>query len=211
MNDPTQISIYQLRAVLNGVSPLVWRRLLLSSETTLADLHKILQLAFGWSDFYLYEFRIHGKTFGSNGEDPRLVCLGDFQLRPTECFRYRYNFLAFWEADLRLETIVPLHADLIYPRCVGGRHPAPDEDDGGAWDYQRLQDHYKLPPLEALSVLTETTQSVFRNDSRAGIDLEELEDATHRVEAYLRFRDRKFDRQMLNRELSEMNRNGGAR
>ena len=62
MNDPTQISVYQLRAVLNGVSPLVWRRLLLSSATTLADLHKILQLAFGWSDFYLYEFRIHGKT-----------------------------------------------------------------------------------------------------------------------------------------------------
>ena len=53
MNDPIQCSIYQLRAVLNGVSPLVWRRFLLSSETSLADLHKILQLAFGWSDFYL--------------------------------------------------------------------------------------------------------------------------------------------------------------
>jgi Plasmid pRiA4b ORF-3-like protein len=56
MNDPTQVSIYQLRAVLNGVSPLVWRRFLLSIETSLADLHKILQVAFGWSDFYLYEF-----------------------------------------------------------------------------------------------------------------------------------------------------------
>ena len=210
MNDPTQLSIYQLRAVLNGVSPLVWRRFLLSSETSLADLHKILQLSFGWSGFYLYEFCIHGKTFGSNAEDPRSVCLGDFQLRPAERFRYRYNFLAFWESDLRLEATVPLHEDLTYPRCVGGRHPAPDEDDGGAWDYQRLQDHYKLPPLEALSVLAETTQSVFRNGSRAGIDLEELEEATHRVEAYLRFRDRKFDRQKLNRELSELNRNGGA-
>ena len=58
MNDPTQLSIYQLRAFLNGVNLLVWRRFLLSSETSLADLHKILQLAFGWSDFYLYEFRI---------------------------------------------------------------------------------------------------------------------------------------------------------
>ena len=69
MNDPTQLSIYQLRAVLNGVSPLVWRRFLLSSKTSLADLHKILQLSFGWSGFYLYEFCIHGKTFGSNAED----------------------------------------------------------------------------------------------------------------------------------------------
>jgi Plasmid pRiA4b ORF-3-like protein len=211
MTDPTQFFICQLRAALNGVSPVVWRRLQLSSETSLADLHKILQLAFGWSDFYLYEFRIHGKTFGSNAEDPHSVCLGDFQLRPTERLRYRYNFLAFWESDLRLETIIPLPKDLTYPRCVGGRHPAPDEDHGGAWEYQRLQDHYKFPPLEALSVLAETAQSVFSNGSRAGIDLEELEEATHRVEAYLRFRDRKFDRQRLNRELSKLNRSGGAK
>ena len=210
MNDPTRFSIYQLRAVLNGVSPLVWRRFLLSSETSLADLHKMLQLAFGWSDFYLYEFCIHGETFGSNAEDPRLVCLGDFQLRPSERFLYRYNFLAFWEFDLRLEATVLLHEELAHPRCVGGRRPAPDEDEGGAWPYQHLQDHYKFPPLEALAVLAETTQSVLRNGSRAGIDLEELEEATDRVEAYLRFRDRKFDRQKLNRELSELNRNGGA-
>ena len=72
------------------------------------------------------------------------------------------------------------------------------------------QDHYKLPPLEGLSVLAETAQSVFRNGSRGGIDLEELEESTHRVYTYLRFRDRKFDRQKLNRELSELNRNGGA-
>ena len=84
MNDPTQLSIYRLRAVLNGVSPLVWRSFLLSSETSLADLHKILQLAFGWSGSYLYQFCIHGKSFGSNAEDPRSVCLGDFQLRPAE-------------------------------------------------------------------------------------------------------------------------------
>ena len=69
MNDPRQLSIYQLRAVLHGVSPLVWRRFVLSSETSLADLHKILQLAFGWGGFYSYEFCIHRKAFGSNAED----------------------------------------------------------------------------------------------------------------------------------------------
>ena len=101
---------------------MVGRRFLLASETSLADLHEALQLAFGWSGFYLYEFFIHGKTFGCNAEDPRSVCLGDFRLRPAERFRYRYNFLVFWESDLRLETTVPLHEHLIYPRCVGGRH-----------------------------------------------------------------------------------------
>ena len=41
--------IYQPRVVLCGVSPLVWRRLLVISETSLAELHEILQSAFDWS------------------------------------------------------------------------------------------------------------------------------------------------------------------
>ena len=105
----------------NGVSPLVWRRLLVSSKTNLTDLHEILQLAFGWSGFYLYEFRIHGRTFG----DARSVCLADFQLHPGERFRYRYNFFVFWECDLRLEAILPHQGELAHPRCLGGRHLAP--------------------------------------------------------------------------------------
>jgi hypothetical protein len=61
---------------------------------------------------------------------------------------------------------------------------------------------YKFPPLEAMSLLAETTQSVLKSGSRAEIDLEELEDATGRVEAYLTFRDRKFDRRELNAGLT---------
>src|SRR5271157_1453057 len=209
MSDPAQCSIYRLRLVVNGVSPMVWRRFLVSSKTNLADLHEILQVAFGWSGFYRYEFLVHGKTFGCSAGDARSVCLADFQLHPSERFRYRYNFFVFWECDLRLEAILPHQGELAHPRCVGGRGPAPDENDGGAWGYQQLQDHYKFPPLEAMSLLAETTQSVLKNGSRAEIDLEELEDATGRVEAYLTFRDRKFDRRELNAGLSELNLSGG--
>jgi hypothetical protein len=45
----SSIAIYQLRVALCGVSPLVWRRLLVISETSLAELHEILQNAFDWS------------------------------------------------------------------------------------------------------------------------------------------------------------------
>jgi len=45
----SSLAIYQLRVVLCGVSPLVWRRLLVASETSLAELHEILQTAFDWS------------------------------------------------------------------------------------------------------------------------------------------------------------------
>jgi hypothetical protein len=52
----SSIAIYQLRVVLCGVSPLVWRRLLVVSTTSIAELHEILQNAFGWSGEHLHRF-----------------------------------------------------------------------------------------------------------------------------------------------------------
>lgn len=40
----------QLPAVLRGISPLMWRRLLVRSGSTVAQLHEVLQIAFGWDD-----------------------------------------------------------------------------------------------------------------------------------------------------------------
>src|SRR5664279_6223699 len=42
-------SVHQLRVVVRGVSPLIWRRLLIPADTTIADLHAVLQVAFGWT------------------------------------------------------------------------------------------------------------------------------------------------------------------
>jgi len=42
--------------VLCGVSPLVWRRLLVVSETSIAELGEILQNAFGGSGEHLHRF-----------------------------------------------------------------------------------------------------------------------------------------------------------
>ena len=55
--NPPGDSIYQLRAVLRGISPLIWRRLLVRSDTTtIVQLHEILQVAFGWDDMHLHRF-----------------------------------------------------------------------------------------------------------------------------------------------------------
>jgi hypothetical protein len=66
-------AIYQLRVVLCGVSPLVWRRLFVISETSLAELHEILQNAFDWSGDHLHRFLIYGAAYGV----PCLVCASD--------------------------------------------------------------------------------------------------------------------------------------
>jgi hypothetical protein len=89
-----QISeIYQFHALLRGISPLIWRRLLVRSDQRVADLHYALQLAFGWSDFHLHRFRIHGKDFGVYrdggplfAEDATKVRLTDLHFRVGERF-----------------------------------------------------------------------------------------------------------------------------
>jgi Plasmid pRiA4b ORF-3-like protein len=57
--------VYQLRVVVQSISPLVWRRLLVRSDMSLAALHDVLQSVFTWSDVHLHGFRIHGKEYDS--------------------------------------------------------------------------------------------------------------------------------------------------
>jgi len=54
----------QLRIELKGVKPLVWRRLLVPENITLAKLHGILQIAMGWSNSHLHEYEIARRHYG---------------------------------------------------------------------------------------------------------------------------------------------------
>ena len=58
------MEIYQLKIVLRSFSPMIWRRLLVDADTSLAALHAIFQTTMGWEDCHLHRFRIHGKDFG---------------------------------------------------------------------------------------------------------------------------------------------------
>ena len=131
-------SVYQLRVVLHGISPLIWRRLLVVGDTTVAGLHAVLQTAFGWGGEHLHRFVIHGVEYGigyAGGvgfrDDPHRIHLADLGLRPTERFVYDDDFTAGWRLDLRLEQILAAEAGRVYPRCTGGRRAGPAEGCGG--------------------------------------------------------------------------------
>jgi hypothetical protein len=64
MASETILPIYQLHVWIRRISPMIWRRLLVRSDSTLAQLHDILQIAFGWTDAHLHRFRIHGRDYG---------------------------------------------------------------------------------------------------------------------------------------------------
>ena len=134
--------LYQLRVVLRNVSPLIWRRLLVRSDTSIAQLHVVLQMAMGWSDTHLHRFRIHGKAYGiarcggiGFADDPFEVRLSDFRLRRRERFLYEYDFMDRWIVDIRLEKTLAAAAKGIHPRCTAGRRATPPEDCGGSEVY----------------------------------------------------------------------------
>jgi Plasmid pRiA4b ORF-3-like protein len=90
---PAASVVYQLKVVLRGVSPMIWRRLLVRSDSTIADLHATLQLAMAWSEEHLHRFVIHGKDYGISrigglgfSDDPHRVQLADFGVRLRERF-----------------------------------------------------------------------------------------------------------------------------
>src|SRR4029450_11324903 len=77
-------SIYRLRLVLRGVSPLIWRRVLVRGDTTIAALQAAFQLVLGWSDEHLHRFVVPGRAYGvahlggiSFRDDPRRVRLAE--------------------------------------------------------------------------------------------------------------------------------------
>src|SRR5712692_7248860 len=92
---------------------LICRRLFVHAETSLADLHHILQLAMGWTNSHLHRFVIHGKEYGTAydggmgfANDPKRITLADFRFRLRERFVYEYDFNEHWQHDIRVEQIV---------------------------------------------------------------------------------------------------------
>jgi Plasmid pRiA4b ORF-3-like protein len=212
MSQPPELpSLYQLRITLREVSPLIWRRLLVCSDTTLAQLHIILQIVFDWSGEHLHTFHLHGKDYGSNGADTRHVPLHMFRLHQGERFRYVYDYGAHWQCDIRLEAIVPRDSKRFYPVCIAAKRAAPPEECGGAWAYMaRLDQHRYHPPFEAMLVAADAVRALLDADPHTSVreavreavgELDVLQDAVDCLEAYQQFQPEHVDRRIINAQL----------
>ena len=135
----------QIRVALDEVEPAIWRRLVVPLQTTLAQLHHILQAAMGWTDSHLHQFEIGGLRFG----DPELlnqdipddfpqafdsgpVRLRDFDLDHdgTLSFTYTYDFGDSWRHTVTLEKLLALKPAPKIATCIEGARFCPPEHVG---------------------------------------------------------------------------------
>jgi hypothetical protein len=141
--------IYQIKVTLRGTKPPIWRRLLVPSSLTLAQLHDVLQTAMGWTGGHMHEFRAGDRRFGtpdpedlgmgsSYVENERTIRLSKVLWRSSAKVIYTYDFGDNWEHAVVLEKILPLLPDLRYPTCIDGKLACPPEDCGGIPGYYNL-------------------------------------------------------------------------
>ena len=139
-------SVFQLKVTLLNTKPPIWRRILVDGSITLADLHEVIQAAFGWWNCHLHEFEIgrtrYGVTdpdwdIGPPTTDERTIRLDAVADEGTS-FHYTYDFGDDWRLKVTVEKVGHVDPGTAVPDCIGGRRACPPEDCGGPWGYQDL-------------------------------------------------------------------------
>ncbi|MDR0592388.1 MAG: plasmid pRiA4b ORF-3 family protein [Bifidobacteriaceae bacterium] len=162
-----------LRLRLLGIKPMIWRRLAVSNQLDLADLHDVIQVAMGWEMEHLHAYRRWYPAGGSRAELPLVpnyeaeelgraglkrrglrseadIQLSELFQRVGDKLEYTYDFGDSWEHVLRLEKIKPWDPDQPNARVLGGERACPPEDCGGVWGYLELLDRLKDRPVRAI-------------------------------------------------------------
>jgi len=120
--------VYQIKVTLKGSKPPIWRRIQVTSATTLAQLHHILQRVMGWEGSHLYQFAVGVMAYGDpsmleemEGEDARRVTLGTLVRGEKAKFLYAYDYGDSWEHELRIEKVLPVEAGEALPGVPHGQ------------------------------------------------------------------------------------------
>lgn len=151
------MTIYRIHVSLLDTQPTIWRRIELSSQTTLKQFHNLLQIVMGWEDYHMHAFEAGKVRYGvPSGElHPSDVILpeGKFTLadvlpRKGSKLLYTYDFGDDWNHLIKLEAILPASLDIAYPRVLDGARNCPPEDCGGPFGYADLLDILSNPEDE---------------------------------------------------------------
>lgn len=143
---------YRIRIAIRGIEPPIWRRLRIPGSITFAELHRIIQVAFGWLDYHLYHFRFGNivvveptpdfSTAELYGEDAQALDPGETLVSQLfdehdRCV-YKYDFGDSWVHEIVVEKRLKDTKRNQVPVCLGGARHRPPEDVGGVGGYEEF-------------------------------------------------------------------------
>lgn len=178
-------TVHQLKVTLRDIKPPIWRRVLVPSRFSLYKLHRVIQIAMGWTDSHLHQFIIDGQYYSIPSSedwepviDERRHSLGQIANAVKRRFIYEYDFGDSWEHEVVAEKILPREAGVKYPLCLKGERACPPEDVGGIWGYETFLEAIQNPRHEEHASYLEWIGGAF--DSEA-FNLDEVNQALRRV------------------------------
>ncbi len=159
-------NIYQVRITLLHAEPEIWRRVLVPPQLTLRRFHQVIQIAMGWTDSHLHEFRVGKQTYGqpdddndpfgiTRRKDERHVLVSEVLPRIGSRAFYTYDFGDSWEHEISLEKLRKFDPEIIYPVCIAGERACPPEDCGGIPGYYEFLEAIADPRHEQHAELLE--------------------------------------------------------
>lgn len=151
---------FRIRIDLKGTKPPVWRRLELPGDLTLPKLHEVIQVAMGWTDSHLHQFRT-----GSDRRAPRFVTHFDLEegddgvleddvrldqlvAHVGDVIGYSYDFGDDWDHVIKVESVLDVVPTDV--QCTDGRLACPPEDCGGIGGYREIADWVRSSYQDAL-------------------------------------------------------------
>jgi hypothetical protein len=165
--DDKPVPSYILHISITFSDPLIWRRVQVPGNFTLAQFHDIIQKSMGWSDSHMHQFMIgkisYEPTMKSN--KPRESKRFDehkYKLHTLEegmqfMFTYLYDAGEGWEHVIQLEEVVAPERDLKHTILLAGERACPPEEVGDIHEYQRLLVALETPGDKEESRLHEIT------------------------------------------------------
>jgi hypothetical protein len=147
--------IYQLHVSLREISPVIWRRIQVPGNTSLHQLHWMIQGAMGWMGSHLYQYKIGGiyygvpdpdyEDFGMEMRSANTARLSQVVRCQGHHFVYEYDLGDSWRHEIRVENIFSPELGKRYPACLAGGRACPPEDCGGSDGYGEFLDRIAFP------------------------------------------------------------------
>lgn len=154
--------VFQFKIQIKGITkPPVWRKVSVPTNFTFLRFHDVIQTAFGWENYHLFEFKdkewqsniriavpveddFYDPDFFADTKDSSKIKLSDIFKDKFSKLLYVYDFGDNWVHEITLESISEDKQKTAI--CLSGKGACPPEDCGSIYGYEGMKEVFATEP-----------------------------------------------------------------